>query len=143
MRLIAKFNPHAVPSQRWSWHLKSKNGRTVAASCEGFSSLYKCRYNSDLTLDGLFDHRASNGRIKFSNESAIPAMGKKAKATCGTGQIERGQTVTIGDDKITTYRVSSVKGDFASLTRKGHGFIAKADQLTPVQKPAKNAKGAR
>lgn len=87
MRLLAHYNPNVPPSQRWTWHLKSRNGKTVAASSEGFLTLAKCRKNAELTYDNLFDSMDydSNDRwgIIFSNESALTSMMKPAKTAKG------------------------------------------------------------
>ena len=43
----------APKSQRFRWQLKSKNGRIVAASSEGFATRDGCKENVGLTFQGL------------------------------------------------------------------------------------------
>jgi uncharacterized protein YegP (UPF0339 family) len=56
----------------WRWQIKSRNGKIVGASSEGFTTLRKCRDNADRVWFGL--HRATafgTGPILFSNESDL------------------------------------------------------------------------
>lgn len=43
----------APKSQRFRWQLKSRNGKIVSASSEGFSSAEECEQNVLRTFEGL------------------------------------------------------------------------------------------
>lgn len=57
----------APKSQRFRWQLKSKNGKIVAASSEGFSSEYKCAENASKTVDGII----LNAPLEVTQETEV------------------------------------------------------------------------
>lgn len=47
-------HPLALPSQRWRWTLRANNGRTVAASTEGYGSRRAATDNFDDLTTGRY-----------------------------------------------------------------------------------------
>ena len=63
----------------WRWTITARNGKTVCASSEAFTTLAKCRRNAGLTLECLWLHELPvkpDFQIEFSNEAEI-VKGKK------------------------------------------------------------------